>query len=272
MHIQNAPFPIESWKHNSCPFPSYFKTPGFYGSFSCKKCSTKSPDRYPTYMRATGFERRISRSRVDADTSILQLISGVEDLVNWHLSFCVYCVRVHVHHVQSIPVSNFLWCWVNFVDSTSYMHIYIYILSHIHVYTCTYMRLVNAFETLWYARALGGIAWARGDILTRWRLMNPNLYGQTHTGHNICDGKVHSQKHSGVDMKMACAPPFNHEHSCNLASAWSRGGYLIRHTNCTSWWDTHTVRPRDEIYFSWIMKNSGENMFYFEMKDLEQLW
>ena len=97
------------------PFLSYFKTPGFYGSFLCKKCSRKFPERYPTYMRATGFERRISRSRVDADTSILQLISGVEDLVNWHLSFWVYCVRMQVHHVQSIPVSNFLWCWVNFV-------------------------------------------------------------------------------------------------------------------------------------------------------------
>ena len=113
---------------------------------------------------------------------------------------------------------------------------------------------------------------ARWFAVTRWRLMNPNLYGQTHTGHNNCDGKVHSQKQSGADMKMACAPPFNHEHSCNLASAWARGGYLIRHTHCTCWWDTHTVRLWDEIYFSWIMKNSEENMFYLEMKDLEQSW
>ena len=37
--------------------------------------------------------------------------------------------------------------------------------------------------------------------------MIPNLYGQTDTGHNICDGKVHSQKHSGVHVIRAFAPP-----------------------------------------------------------------
>ena len=195
----------------------------------------------------------------------------LSDVDNPGLGICLFAkgfviINMRLHALSQVPGVFLVF------KRHKYMHIYIYILNHIHVYTCTYMRPVNAFETLWYAWALGGIAWARGDILTRWRLMNPNLYGQTHTGHNICDGKVHSQKHSGVDMKMACAPPFNHEHSCNLASAWARGGYLIRHTHCTCWWDTHTVRLWDEIYFSWIMKNSEENMFYLEMKDLEQSW